>query len=302
MFRANDPSIADAVVLSIPYDRTSSFRRGSDKGPERIIDCMDRQLEYFDRTIGSDISEEFLIAHDDSLATVGACAPEVMVDTVRRAWKDHYARGAFVVSLGGEHAVSVGIFRGLAEVHGGGEEITLVQVDAHLDMYDDDLSFNDTNPGGKFSHACVMRRGVELGFHTVQVGIRTYAKEEMDFATASGSKVFEWGMGAQYAVEDIVRAIPTRKVYLTFDIDGLDPSVAPATGTPVPGGMSWQYCMSFLQHLFSTKEVVSADVVEVAPFGDDVLTEYVAAQLSYHMIGYALRKRSGTLSFPRIIR
>ncbi len=297
VFRADDPKTAEAVVLCIPYDRTSSFRRGSDKGPERIVECMDRQIEQYDRTLSLEVSREFLIAHDDSLSGVGVLPPADMVEAVRAVWKEHYARGAFVVSLGGEHAVSMGIFRGLAEIPGSVDEVTLVQVDAHLDMYHDDLSFKDTDPGGEYSHACVMRKGVELGFRTVQVGIRTYAKEEMDFAVASGSKVFEWGMGAGHTVEDIVRAIPTRKVYLTFDVDGLDPSVAPATGTPVPGGMSWEYCMRFVQHLFAMKDVVSADVVETAPFKDDVLTEYVAAQLAYHFIGYALLKKRSGLPF-----
>lgn len=291
VFSTENKKSADAVVLSIPYDYSSSFRRGSDKGPKKIIGCLNGKIEFYDRFLSIDTSKEFSIAHDDSLSSIGSKQPKEMVESVQKQWSKHFSRGIFVVSLGGEHAVSLGIFRGLADCVRNVDEITLVQIDAHLDMYDDDFSFNDTNPGGIFSHACVMRRGVELGFRTVQIGIRTYAKEELDYAEKSRSLVFEWGRGRDYAIEDIVRAIKTKKVYLTLDIDGLDPSVAPATGTPVPGGLSWEYCVRFLHHLFSAKEVVSADIVETAPFEDDVRTEYIAAQLCYSMIGLALSKK-----------
>ncbi len=258
---------------------------------------MDGQIEYYDRFLATDTSQEFSIFHDNSLSSIHMQSPEDMVETVRQKWSEHYSRGTFLVSLGGEHAVSMGIFRALADISGSVEDITLVQVDAHLDMYHDDHSFNDRCPGGTFSHACVMRRGAEMGFRTAHVGIRTYAKEEMDFANTSGALVFEWGRGKEYTIEDMVRAIPTHKVYLTFDIDGLDPSVAPATGTPVPGGLTWDYGVRFLQQLFLRKQVVSADIVEVAPFEDDVRTEYVAAQLCYYMIGCALVKQKRGLPF-----
>ena len=110
--------------------------------------------------------------------------------------------------------------------------------------------------------------------------------------------LFEWGRGdAEPDVEDILRAIPTERVYLTVDVDGFDPSVAPATGTPVPGGISWAYGTRLLRRVFLEKDVIGADIVEVAPVPTSGLTEYAAAQLCYDMIGYRLLKRDGALAF-----
>ncbi|QQS61464.1 MAG: agmatinase [Candidatus Moraniibacteriota bacterium] len=290
-----DEKSCDAVVLSVPYDYSSSFRKGQDKGPMKIVHCLEEKVELFDRFLLLETAKEFSIFHDDSLLSIHSELPEKMIQTVRERWLHHFSSGKFIITLGGEHSISIGVFQGLADFFKESNEISLVQIDAHLDMYDDDSSFNEVNPG-RFSHACVMRRGVELGFPTVQIGIRTYAKSEILFARESKSLIFEWGTGMNYSVEDIVNAIPTEKVYLTLDIDGLDPAVAPATGTPVPGGLTWEFCSQFLKHLFLKKEVVSADIVEIAPFEDDVRTEYVAAQLCYSMIGYGLCKKRG--DFP----
>jgi agmatinase len=126
------------------------------------------------------------------------------------------------------------------------------------------------------------------------VGVRAYAKEEMDFARQNGHAVFEWGQGPAPEPAVIVEAISTDRVYLTVDVDGLDPACMPATGTPVQGGLEWYYAMDLLRELFRRKNVIGADVVEVAPRPFDVLTEYGAAQLCYSML--ALRETHGNAS------
>jgi agmatinase len=172
----------------------------------------------------------------------------------------------------------------------------VVQIDAHLDMRDDDSDYNDLDPS-RYAHSCVMRRAREMGFRTCSVGIRAYARDEYRYARDESLPVFEWGRGDEPTVEAILDAIATERVYLTVDVDGFDPAVAPATGTPVPGGLSWAYGTRLVRELFRTREVIGADIVEVAPAPGSNLTEYAAAQLCYDMLCYKLLKRDGELAF-----
>jgi agmatinase len=174
--------------------------------------------------------------------------------------------------------------------------VTVVQIDAHLDLRDDDSDYNDHDPS-RYAHSCVMRRACELGFRTCSIGIRAYSREEQRFALEHGLPVFEWGRGAEPAIETVLAAIRTERVYLTIDVDGFDPAVTPATGTPVPGGLSWDYGTRLLRALVLAKDVVGADIVEVAPVAGSALTEYAAAQLAYDILSYRLLKRDAKLAF-----
>jgi agmatinase len=142
-----------------------------------------------------------------------------------------------------------------------------------------------------------MRRARELGFETCSVGIRAFARGEYCYAEREGLPVFEWGRDGEPPIEAILAAIRTDRVYLTLDVDGFDPAVTPATGTPVPGGLSWAYGTRLIRELFLAKDVIGADIVEVAPVGDSGLTEYAAAQLCYDVLAYKLLKRDGELVF-----
>ena len=142
-----------------------------------------------------------------------------------------------------------------------------------------------------------MRRACEMGFRTCSVGIRAYARDEHRYALDHSLPLFEWGRGPEPAIEEILAAIATERVYLTVDVDGFDPAVAPATGTPVPGGLSWAYGTRLVRELFRTKDVIGADIVEVAPVAGSDLTEYAAAQLCYDLLCYKLLKRDGELAF-----
>jgi agmatinase len=226
------------------------------------------------------------------LDDVGHLPPEHMV---RRVADAVLRCDAFVMLLGGIHSVSIGALRAHSLRSPAGD-VTVVQLDAHLDMRDDDSDYNDSDPS-RYAHSCVMRRARELGFRTCSVGIRAYARGEFRYALEERLPVFEWGKGVEPDVEAIVDAIRTDRVYLTVDVDGFDPAVAPATGTPVPGGISWDYGTRLLRELFLAKEVIGADIVEVAPVAGSGLTEYAAAQLCYDMLCYKLLKRDGELSF-----
>jgi agmatinase len=285
------PEDADAVLIGIPYEHGASFGAGAARGPQAIIACLDRQIELFERHTRTEPAYRYRIAQE-LLGQVGALAPADMVATVAASIARHEV---LVVALGGTHAVTIGALRAHAGRRPAGD-VTVVQIDAHLDMRADESDYNDHDPS-PFAHSCVMRRAHEMGFPTCSVGTRAYARDEYRYASEHGLPVFEWGRGPLPSIAEIIAAITTEQIYLTVDVDGFDPAVMPATGTPVPGGLSWDYGTRLIRALFEAKDVIGADIVEVAPLPDSGLTEYAAAQLCYDMVAYRLLKRDGELAF-----
>jgi agmatinase len=286
-----DPARADAVVLGVPYERGASFGGGAAGGPQAILACLDRQIELFERHTRTEPARRFRIAQQ-MLEAIEDLTPEEMVASIAETMARHKA---FVVLLGGTHAVSIGALQAHAARYRP-QDVTVLQIDAHLDLRDDDSDYNEDDPS-RFAHSCVMRRACELGFRTCAVGTRAYAREEYRYALDHALPVFEWGRGAEPAIEAVLAAIATEHVYLTIDVDGFDPAVAPATGTPVPGGLSWAYGTRLVRELCRTHDVIGADIVEVAPTAGSGVTEYAAAQLCYDLLCYKLLKREGELEF-----
>ena len=274
--RAED---AQVVLLAAPYDRTSSFRKGADGGPAAIRDCLDAQLEIYDRVSDSSPALERRIAWVD-VPGLEHLEPAAMVERLGAVYRS-YDR-SFRILIGGEHSVSNAAFRAFAER---AAEITVLQIDAHADLREDDGDYNP-RPWGRYAHCSVMRRAHELGYPLVQVGIRAYAAAERALFGDPRITVFEWGR-ATPEIERIVAAIPTEQVYLTLDVDGIDPSCMPATGTPVPGGLDWYFVVELLAAVARNRRLIGADVVEVAPRPDDHRTEYGAAQIVYSLVGLA---------------
>ncbi len=282
---------ADAVLIGVPYEHGASFGTGAAGGPAAIVACLDQQIELLERHTGTEPAQRYAIAHR-MLEAVGHLPPELMV---RRVADAVLRCDAFVMLLGGIHSVSIGALRAHS-MRSPADDVTVVQIDAHLDMREDDSDYNNHDPS-RYAHSCVMRRARELGFRTCSVGIRAYARCELRYALEERLPVFEWGKDVEPDIDTILDAIRTDRIYLTVDVDGFDPAVAPATGTPVPGGISWNYGTRLLRELFLAKEVIGADIVEVAPVAGSGLTEYAAAQLCYDMLCYKLLKRDGELSF-----
>lgn len=285
------PEDADAVLIGVPYEHGASFGAGAARGPAAIVACLDRQIEFFERHTGTEPAQRYAIALR-MLEDVGTLPPERMVERVAEAV---LRCDAFVVLLGGIHSVSIGALRAHAR-RSPADDVTVVQIDAHLDMRDDDSDYNDRDPS-RFAHSCVMRRAREMGFRTCSIGARAYALSEHRYAKEERLPVFEWGRNRTPEIDAILDAIKTDRVYLTIDVDGFDPAVTPGTGTPVPGGISWDYGTRLLRELFLAKEVIGADIVEVAPLAGSGLTEYAAAQLCYDILCYKLLKRDGELAF-----
>jgi len=292
IINCQDIDKADCIILTSAYDRTVSFGKGAASGTAAIVKYLHDGIEFLDRYSLTEPGYIYKIAHKD-LGISNDLLPQQMVEKICAAYYELMKNEKFLMLLGGEHSVSIGAFRAISEKRAP-ENITIFHIDAHCDLRNDDSDYNpDPSSVSTFAHSCVMRRAYEMGFHIVQVGIRSYSMEEYNFFTRNDRiTVFEWGKGKQASVAEIIRSVKTEKVYISLDVDGIDPAHMPATGTPVPGGLEWYYSFELLRRLIERKEIVGADIVEVAPRENDVLTQYGAARLCYHIIGnYLLEKK-----------
>ena len=277
---------ADIILLAANYDITSSFGKGSYRGPQAIKNCLDMQIEFYEPYTGTVPRDLYKILYLD-VGDLNRLRPEEMIKKLATEFKKHYNAGKFIITLGGEHSVSIAPFQVIAEKNP--EEITVLQIDAHADLKNDDSDHFD-KPFGKYAHGCVMRRVHELGLKTVQVGIRVYSKDEQEFMNANDLTVFKWNQEKLPSIEEIIESIKTERVYLTIDVDGIDPAYMPATGAPAQEGLEWRYTMNLMRQLAQKKDIIAADIVEVAPRDVDVLTEYGAAQMCYNLIAFKMVK------------
>ncbi len=266
---------ARAVVLPIPFERTVSYGHGTGRGPAAIL-AASTQVELYDEVLRAEPCA-MGIATLHALEELPADPPAALA-AIEAEVASHLGGGKFVASLGGEHTLTLGAVRAARQVHG---ELGVVQFDAHADL-------RDTYQGTPWSHACVMRRLVELGLPTLGIGLRALSSEEASLIEERRLPTV-WGHELanleRERFRDLLAALPER-VYLTFDVDFFDPSVLPATGTPVPGGGAWYPTLALLADLFATKRVVAMDAVELAPVADHAASDFTTAQLVYKCLGF----------------
>ena len=257
------------VLLSVPYDGTSTFVKGADKGPQAILDASD-SLELYDIQYDIDASKAGVYTdhHDYDLST-----PEAMVKSVYGRVSHFLDMGKRVAMVGGEHSVSVGAIRAMSERF---PDLTVLQIDAHADL-------RDEYHGSPYNHACVMRRAQECA-RVVQVGIRSVCEEEQCNIVPENI-FYAHNIVGRTGWEDEVLERLTGNVYISFDLDGLDPSILPATGTPLPGGLQWYPTLNLLEKVFRARRVVGFDVVELCPQEGNVVSDVLAASLVYKMMG-----------------
>ena len=277
----SDYNTARVLVLPIPLEATVSYGGGTAAGPQAIL-AASQQVELYDR----DYDAEPALAYGvHTLPAVELPAdPAAAVDEIQAAVARAARSGKLVVGLGGEHTVSVGFGRGLVEALGG--PITVVQIDAHSDL-------RDRYAGTPYSHACVARRLLELPAveQLLQLGIRSVCPEEVANSRAHPERL---GLGYAEAVHDgswhaaILEPVRGRRVYLTIDVDGLDPAVVPATGTPEPDGLTWAESLSILRALNAHATVVGIDCVELSPVAGLHMADFAVAKLLYKAISYAI--------------
>lgn len=268
----SDPRRARAAVIPVPYDETSTWLKGADRGPEAIIDAS-AHLELYD--IETD-REPCRIGIATDPPVEERSSPEAMVRAVEQRVAGHLAAGRFPVVLGGEHSVTVGAVRAAAAKHPG---LSVLQVDAHADL-------REQFQGSPYNHACVMARVREL-CPTVAVGIRSM--DSCERASLDPRRVFfaERIQGRHDWIPQAVALLGPR-VYLTFDLDALDPALMPSTGTPEPGGLGWYETLELLARVCAERELVGFDVVELCPSADRA-PDFLAAKLVYKLLAYRFK-------------
>ncbi len=267
-----DYAKAKVVVLPVPYDSTASWKGGAREGPHAIISAS-RQVEFFDKELGCSPAEEIGIYTLNELEPSMA-SPDKTLERVEKAAAELLADGKFMVILGGAHNIPAGSVRPYAKKF---KDLTVLQIDAHADLRDE---FEDT----RFNHACGMRRCREMAKKVVQCGIRSISQEEMDYVKAEGLEKDVFFMPDFDAKKIVSRC--TDNVYLSFDLDGMDPASIPATGTPEPGGLNYFQILDLFRELAKKKNVVGADFVELAPIPGFHAPEFTVAKLIYKLIGY----------------
>ena len=272
---------AKAVILPIPYERTTTYRKGCEQGALAIIEAS-QELEAYDEELGIETCIEVGIHTLSAIADTRinpTVSPEEMLAATTKEVKKLIRDGKFVIALGGEHAITAGVVRAYYEALS--EPFTVVQIDAHGDM-------RHSYEGSIHNHACVMRRVLDLGLPTLPVGIRAICKEEAELIAKENIPAI-FARDIYYDnnwIEKAIATISTKKVFITVDLDGLDPSLLPGVGTPEPGGLNWYELTQFLKQIFLQREVVGCDVMELAPTNDFVVSEFTAAKLVYKLIGY----------------
>ncbi|WP_413167238.1 agmatinase [Capilliphycus salinus ALCB114379] len=275
-----DAETAQIAILPIPFEATTSYRKGCQKGPEALLDAS-HQLECYDDELDREVCFAVGIYTHPPIADTRsqAVSSEEMLRVTQQTVYDLAKSGKFVIALGGEHSITAGVVAGYQQLSD--EPFTVVQIDAHGDL-------RYEYEGTIHNHACVMRRVVEMGLPTVQVGIRSLCIEEAHLIKEKQLPVF-WAREIATQpdwIEKAIAAIPTKRVFLTIDLDGIDPSSMPGVGTPEPGGLNWYGLLAFLRRLFTTHTVIGCDVMELAPVADCVVSEFTAAKLTYKLIGY----------------
>lgn len=272
-------------VLPVPFERTVSYETGTAKGPAALISAS-QQVELYDAELGG---EPALAYGVHTLPSLGPRfgKTEAVMEMLADAAETVISAGRLLLSLGGEHSITPGLVRGV--MRAAGAPLTVVQIDAHTDL-------RDSYQGTRHSHACAMRRALDEGVcRVIELGIRSCSLEQAEYIGENAERIEVWSadlIASTPAAEfrgALERAVKGRRVYLTVDVDGLDPSVIPATGTPEPGGLSWTQALDILRTVGRAAEVVAMDCVELAPRPGLHMAEFAAAKLMYKALSYALK-------------
>ena len=270
----SDLARARAVVLPAPYDFSTTYQSGTRHGPRAILDAS-RNMELWDEEIGATYRSGI---HTLPELEPTAKGPEAMAERVEQAVGWILDQGKLPVVLGGEHSLTAGAVRALKQRH---RNLSVLQLDAHGDMRDRYLD-------SPYSHACVMRR-VRETCPAASVGIRSLSEEETEHLKRH--PVPMWSVRQLRALKGDFRPVLealSDEVFVSFDLDALDPSIMPATGTPEPGGLDWYEAVDLLKAVAGRARIVGFDVVELAPIPGQVASDFLAARLTYRLIGLAL--------------
>ena len=261
------------VILPVPLDRTTSYVPGTRNGPREILDASSH-MELWDEEVGADVHGVGIFTLPAMELPFGEMAP--LMAEIRRVAAEVLARDKFLVTLGGEHSITPPLVEAAAARFSG---LSVLQIDAHADL-------RDCYMGTPHNHACAMRRSLEYAPVT-QVGIRSMSTEEAEAAPGLNTTLFyDHAMRRDPTWIDRVVDTLTGPVYITIDVDGMDPAIMPATGTPEPGGLSWYEILALLRATIQRKTVVACDLVELSPLPGLMAPNFLCAKLIYKILTY----------------
>jgi agmatinase len=274
---------AEAVILPIPYEATTTYGAGTREGPEAIL-AASRQVELYDEDHNWDPSAAIRLATAQPISPEVA-GPQAMLEKIKRIVQPWVSQGKLICALGGEHTITVALVQAVQTRY---PDFNVVALDAHADL-------RESYDGSKLSHACVLRRLYELGRPLTILGTRSYSKEEADLLwVAPRLKMFKArelntpaGWDAALAHLQGIAG----PVYLSIDLDALDPSIMPAVGTPEPGGLSYGQVLTIMETLSKRGPIIGLDLVELAPIPGHKVSEFTAARLLYKVLGYIYQSR-----------
>ncbi|MGJ8678106.1 MAG: agmatinase [Akkermansiaceae bacterium] len=263
-------------VIPVPLEHTVSYGTGTGRGPHAILEAS-YQLEAYDGTscpgeLGIHTTEAIVCPQDI----------ERSLQNIQMACTPIYQAGKIPVLLGGEHSMTLAPVKALHQIR---QDFGVVQIDAHADL-------RDTYEGSPHSHACVMRRIHELGIPVFQIGVRNLCIEEVEYREKHNiqfldAREIDW---EGIPIKSLLPADFPPNIYLTFDVDGLDASLMPATGTPEPGGLGWWQALDACESAAKGRKILGIDVVELAPRSEHHGASYTAAKLTYALMGIAARQ------------
>lgn len=261
---------ANIVLIPVPYDGTSTWQKGADKGPEAFLDASEN-MELYDIETDSEVYKEGIYLAE---AVTENSSPEAMVEAVHATTKKYINKNKFVTLFGGEHSISIGTIRAFDECF---NNLTVLHIDAHADL-------RKEYEGSSCNHACAVYEASQ-NTNLVQVGIRSMDKSEK--SSMDLDKVFfahDMAVNEDW-MEDVIDQL-TGNVFITFDLDAIDPSLLPSTGTPEPGGLFYYETLEFLKKVFTQRNVVGFDIVELCPNENEKSSDFLAAKLYYKMLSY----------------
>lgn len=271
---------ARVVILPVPLDRTTSYVAGTRNGPHEIL-VASSHMELWDEETGTDVHRIGIFTLPEMEFPFGTI--DEVIDEIRRVAGEIVSRGKFPIVIGGEHSITPPVVAAVAARHPG---LSVLQIDAHADLRDHFM-------GTPHNHACAMRRVLEHA-PTTQVGIRSLSPEEAAAIPTLPTRVFyDFEMRKDPDWMDRVVASLSDTVYVTIDVDGMDPAIMPATGTPEPGGLSWYEVLGLLRRVTERKTVVGFDLVELSPMGGHVAPNFLCAKLIYKFLSYRFGREVG---------
>ena len=266
---------SSVVVIPVPYDETSTYMKGADKGPDAILEASPN-MEFYDIETGTE-------AHLHGIFTVDPIteksSPEALVEAVRSRVEQLLDEKKFPIVIGGNHTVSIGSIIAFGEKF---KNLSILQLDAHSDL-------RPEYEESKLNHACAMARAREVA-PVIQVGIRSMSVDELPFA--DWDKIYP-AHKLYYDKNLYTRALESlnEDVYVTIDLDVFDPSIMPSTGTPEPGGPDYYELMHFLREVAEKRNIVGFDVVELCPNPLNKMPDFVAAKVIYQFLSYIFSNR-----------